>query len=147
MWNTDLIGKSYPPFTAEVEKGRIAFFARAIGEDAEIYFDEAAAKQAGYRSIPAPLTFPYSIAMDARQSFLPLDDMAIDITRCVHGEQAFAYHGDICAGDIITGVQTITDMYEKKGGALKFIVTEIQLRNQDDVHVCDLRTVVVVRGG
>jgi acyl dehydratase len=145
MWNADYIGKEYPSFTVEVEKGRLGFFARSIGDDNPVYQDEAVAKAAGFRSIPAPLTFPFSIMMDAGQGTIVLEDMDIDITKSVHGEQIFEYHSDICAGDVITGRQKILDMFEKKGGALQFIVTEIRLENQHGKHVCDFRTVIVVR--
>lgn len=145
--NTDLVGKEYEPFTFEVEKGRIRLFAQAIGETDPVYFDEAAARDAGYRSLPAPPTFPFTITMDSRQPFLPIEDLAVDITRSMHGEQGFTYHADICAGDVITGRQKVVDMYEKKGGALLFILTETRLENQDGKHVADLRSSIVVRQG
>ncbi len=141
------IGKAYPPFSMEIEKGRIAQFARSIGTDDPIHFDSDAAKQAGYRDIPAPLTFGYTITMDAGQSFNVLDDMQVDKSRAVHGEQGFTYFGDICAGDTISGQQKITDIYDKKNGALIFIVTTTQLDNQLGDHVADLHSVIVVRNG
>lgn len=147
MFDPAFIGKEYAPFTVEVEKGRLRLFAKAIGETDPVYLDETAARAAGYRSLPAPPTFPFTIAMDAEQPFLVLADMGIDKTRSVHGEQSFTYHGDICAGDVVTGRQRIVEIFEKKGGALLFIVTETSLKNQDEAPVCDLRTVIVVRNG
>ena len=122
-------------------------FCQAIGESNPIYHDESVAKRAGYRSIPVPPTFAFTIIMEANQSFMILDDLGIDKTRTMHGEQQFAYHADICAGDVITGRQKVIDQYEKKGGALRFIVTEIRLENQLMQHVSDLRTTIVVRNG
>lgn len=142
---SNIIGKEYAPFQFEVEKGRIRLFANAIGDTNPIYHDEAAARRAGYRSIPVPPTFPFTIIMEANQAFMILDELGIDKTRSMHGEQSFAYYGDICAGDVISGRQKVVDMYEKKGGALQFIVTEIRLENQNRRHVCDLRTTIVVR--
>ena len=142
-----IVGREYPPFQFEVEKGRIRMFCQAIGESNPIYHDESAAKRAGYRSIPVPPTFAFTIIMEANQSFMILDDLGIDKTRTMHGEQQFAYHADICAGDVITGRQKVIDQYEKKGGALRFIVTEIRLENQMMQHVSDLRTTIVVRNG
>jgi len=139
------IGKAYAPFTFEVEKGRIAQFAKSIGENNPIYFDLKEAKNAGYKAIPVPLTFAYTITMDAGQSFNLLEDMGIVKTKAMHGEQGFTYFHDIFVGDTITGQQRITEMYDKKNGTLLFIVAMIELRNQDDVHVADLRSVVVVR--
>ena len=139
------IGKRYPPFTAVVDKGRIRLFAKATGNDDPIYQHEDAARRAGYRSLPALPTYPFTMAMDAGQPFLVLDDLDIDKTKTVHGEQSFTYHRDICAGDVITGQQRIADIFAKKGGALEFIVTEIAMKNQDGDPVCDLRCVTVVR--
>ena len=145
--NTGFIGKEYPPFTASVDPWRVGFFAHAIGDSSELYSDATAAGAAGYRDIPAPPTLPFSLSMDHNQSFMVLADLAIDITRAMHGEQSFRYHGDICSGDVLTGRQKVVDIYEKKGGALLFIVTETRFDNQQGDHVCDMGTTIVVRQG
>jgi len=142
-----MIGKVYEPFTMDVEKGRLCSFAKAIGETNPIYFNEAAAVKAGYRSIPAPPTFPFVAAMEAEQPFVLLADMGIDKRKTVHGEQQFTYLKPIVAGDVLTGQQKVVEMYDKKGGALTFIVTETRLTNQLNEAVCDMRTVIVVRNG
>ena len=143
----EFIGKEYPSFSAEIEKGRLRQFAKAVGESNPVYTDEAAARAAGYASLPAPPTFPFAIAMDAGQSFNILADMGIEMSKAVHGAQGFTYKQAICAGDEITGVQKITNIFEKKGGALLFIEAEIAMVNQDGVGVCDLQTTVIVRNG
>ncbi len=144
---SDLIGKEYPPFKVDVEKGRVGSFAKAIGAKDPVHFDEKEAKANGYRGIIAPLTFGYTIAMDAGQSFNALDEMNVDKTRAVHGEQGFTYHDDICVGDTISGQQEITDIYDKKDGALIFVETAIKLRNQFGKDVVDLHSVIVIRNG
>ncbi len=144
MWNLDFIGTEYPPFSIIVDAARIAAFADSIGEADPVYRDEAAAKAAGHPAIPAPLTFCFSLMMDAEQSFLVHQDMDIPIPKTVHGEQWFNYHAPMFAGDMITGRQKIADMFEKKGGALQFIVTETRMDNQDGIHVCDLKTSIVI---
>jgi acyl dehydratase len=145
MIDKSIIGKEYPPFTAEVEKRWVRSFAEAIGETNPVYFDESAARAAGYRSLPAPPTFPFAMIMDRNQSFMILDELGIDKRRAMHGEQSFIYHADLCAGDVLTGRQKVVDVYDKKNGALEFLVTDIRLDNQNGEHVCDLRTTVVVR--
>lgn len=145
MIDKSVIGKQYPPFTVEIEKRWVRSFAEAIGETNPIYFDEAAAKDAGYRSFPAPPTFPFAMIMDANQSFMILDELGIDKRRAMHGEQSFDYHADLCAGDVLTGRQKVIDVYDKKDGALEFLVSEIRLENQRGEHVCDLRTTIVIR--
>jgi acyl dehydratase len=143
----ELVGKVYSPFTVDVEKGRLRLFAKAIGETNPIYFDEDTARKAGYSSLPAPPTFGFSIAMDAEQPFMILEDLGVDKTRSMHGEQVFDYVEPICAGDTITGVQRVVETFEKKGGAMRFIVTETQLKNQYSRPVANLRTVIIVRQG
>lgn len=43
----------------------------------------------------------------------------------MHGEQSFAYHTDICAGDMITGRQRVIDVYDKKNGAPEFLPGDV----------------------
>ncbi|MBZ0129196.1 MAG: MaoC family dehydratase N-terminal domain-containing protein [Rhodobacteraceae bacterium] len=143
----EFLGKTYPKFSVAVERGRIAQFARSIGTDDAVFFDEDAAKQQGYRAIPAPPTFAYSITMDAGQAFNVLEDMGVEKSKAMHGEQGFTYFADICAGDTITGQQKVTDIYDKKNGALIFFVTEMKLENQAGTHVADLHSVIVIRNG
>lgn len=143
--DTSIVGREYAPFVVEVEKRWLRSFAQAVGEAGTVYVDEGAARAAGYESLPAPPTFAFVLAMEANQSFMVLDDLGIDKTRSMHGEQSFVYHRALCAGDTVTGRQKVIDMYEKKGGALQFIVTETRLQNQRGEPVCDMRTTIVVR--
>ncbi len=145
MQAESLTNKEYAPFTVEVEKGRLRLFAKAIGESNPIYSDEEAAQRAGYPSILAPPTFAFTIAMDAEQPLKVIEDLGVDKTQTMHAEQHFSYHAPICAGDRITGRQRVVDSFEKKGGALRFIVTETRLQNQRQELVADLRTVIVIK--
>ncbi|HJW55599.1 MAG TPA: MaoC family dehydratase N-terminal domain-containing protein [Burkholderiaceae bacterium] len=83
MIEKSLIGKEYPPFSAEVEKRWIRSFAEAIGDPHPVYFNEAAAQAAGYRSLPAPPSFPFAVAMKGNQCFLLLDELGIDKRRAI----------------------------------------------------------------
>jgi acyl dehydratase len=141
------VGKEYPPYSVDVEKGRIRFFAKAIGTEDPIYQDDAAAGAAGYASLPAPPTFGFTLMMEGGQLFNVLEDMDIPMTRTVHGNQGFTYKHPIVAGDTITGKQTIANIFEKKGGALVFIEIENALQNQRGEDVCTLTSTIVVRNG
>lgn len=143
----NLLGKEYPPFEVKVDKRWIRSFAEAIGETNPIHRDEGAARAAGFRGLVAPPTFPFAVVMEAGQSFMVLDELGVDKTRAMHAEQSFEYFADLCAGDTITGRQKVVEQFDKKGGALHFVVTQFRLDNQRGEHVCDLRTTVVVRVG
>jgi acyl dehydratase len=49
------------------------------------------------------------------------------------------------AGDVLRFESRIADIYDKKNGALWFIVRETRVTNQRGEHVADLRSVVVQR--
>ena len=49
-----VVGTQSPPWTYEVTTTSIRAFARGVGYTDPVYFDEEAAKAAGYRSLPAP---------------------------------------------------------------------------------------------
>ena len=48
------IGVESAPWDSEVDKTWVRMFARSVGHTDPVYFDEAAAKAAGYRSLPCP---------------------------------------------------------------------------------------------
>ncbi len=51
----------------------------------------------------------------------------------------------MCAGDTLRFQTRVTDIYDKKGGALEFVVNDTKVTNQLGEHVSDLHSVVVVR--
>lgn len=140
------IGVVSEPRTIEVEKGQLKFFAKATGETNPVYFDEAAARAAGHPAIPAPPTFTFSLALGApAQRGAILGDMGVDMRSVLHGEQQFTYHRPIYAGDAITLTTRTADIYDKKGGALEFIVQDTQAVNQRGELCTEMRVVTVVR--
>ena len=139
------IGLKSAPHTVEVEKGRLRFFAKAIGETDPIYTDEAAAKAAGYASLPASPTFAFCLEMEKPNPFEDLETMEIDLGKVLHAEQSFSYHAPICAGDSLSFQTLVSDIYDKKGGALEFVIQDCTVKNQTDTLVAELRRVIVVR--
>jgi hydroxyacyl-ACP dehydratase HTD2-like protein with hotdog domain len=145
MLDKSFIGHEFPSFTVDVEKGRLRFFAKAIGETNPIYIDESAAVKAGYRALPAPPTIPFSLDMDGPELLPVLRVLQLDIARVLHGSQEFEYHAPICAGDRITVTSRISDIFDKKGGALEFVVMESSYSNQDGDLVAQARNTLVYR--
>ncbi len=129
----------------DVEAGQLRLFALATGEPSAIYSDEAAAKAAGHRAIPAPPTFAFSLGLLAPAKRGSLVEMSVNIGRVLHGEQAFSYHAPIYAGDRISLKTKVVDIYDKKGGAMEFIVQDTTAHNQDGQLCVTARSVVVVR--
>lgn len=139
------IGRTTPAHTVDVEKGRLKFFAKAIGETDPIYSDEAAAKAAGHKTIPAPPTFGFCLEMETNSLWDNIAAMGVPVGKILHGSQTFTYHAPIYAGDQVTFVTKVSDIYDKKGGALEFIVEDSTATNQDGALVAELQRVIVVR--
>jgi len=71
--------------------------------------------------------------------------MGINLGKILHAEQAFTYHAPICAGDSITLQSEVVEIFDKKGGALEFLVQNYQAKNQNDELVAEMRRTLVVR--
>ncbi len=141
------IGRVFPTHTVEIEKGRLRFFAKAIGETDPVYTDETAAQAAGYRSLPVPPTFLFGLDLEQGSGFEWLNELGLNLERILHGEQSFSYHAPICAGDTLTFESHIANIYDKRNGALDFLIKEIKVTNQHGTHVADLRNTLVHRNG
>jgi len=145
MLDRSKIGHQFKTFSAPIELGRLKFFAKAIGETNPIYLDESAARDAGYRSLPAPPSFPFSIDLDGPELLPVIRVLELNIAKVLHGSQEFEYFGQICAGDTIEVRSAIKDMFDKKGGALEFVVIESSYTNQHQELVAKATNTLVYR--
>ena len=145
MLDKKYIGKLSESNTVEVERGRLKFFAKAIGETNPVYTDENAAKAAGYRALPAPPTFAFSLDLEQANPFADIEGMGVRLAKLLHGEQTFTYYEPICAGDTITLQSKVADIYDKKGGALEFLVQDYTVKNQKGALVAEMRRTLVIR--
>ena len=145
MIDKRFIGHVMPTFSAEVEKGRLRFFAKATGQTDPVYADEATARAAGFPSLPVPPTFLFCLEMEAPDPAAIRNLLGMDYRTLLHGEQGFTWHRMAFAGDTLTFEQRIDDIYDKKGGALEFVVRKTRVTNQRGEDVAELRTVTVIR--
>jgi hypothetical protein len=134
------IGHKIEPYTVEVECGRLRFFAKAIGEKNPVYTGEAG-------PIPIPPTYLFSLENEVPEPFGWLTSMGVHLGNELHGEQSFQYHRMVYAGDKVTFEPRIADIYDKKNGALEFVVKETLVKNAAGEMVAELRAVLVVRHG
>jgi acyl dehydratase len=147
MIDTKWIGHELPASVLPIERSRLQFFAKAIGETDPVYTDADAARRAGYRDIPAPPTFLFAAELDSGVLDRLLADLGIPLAKLLHGEQGFTYHRPACVGDTVTVRSKITDIYAKKNGALEFVIKTSRATNQDDELVAEIRSVIVCRNG
>lgn len=146
MIDKKIIGMVFPPFAATAEAGQLRFFAKSIGETDPVYFDESAARDAGHPALPLPPTFLFSLELTRPPSNWR-EEAGIELPRVLHGEQSFTYHRMAYAGDTLHFDSRVTDVYDKKGGALEFVAMETKVTNQRAEHVADIRKILVHRNG
>lgn len=139
------VGYELPPSEMTLERGRLRLFAQAIGETDPAYTDVSAARDAGYADLPAPPTFLFAAELDSGAIVQLLERLEIPLAKILHGEQSFTYHQAACAGDTVTVRSRITDIYDKKGGALEFVVKTSDARNERGELVAELQSILVCR--
>ena len=141
---TEAIGKSYPPVEYEVGKEKIGEYARAVGEENQVYFDRGAARAAGFRDVPAPPMF--AVVYSWGSVALPAVDPVVDLNfaMLVHGGQEFVWGEPVCSGDVISTVASVKDVHEK--GGMGFYVFETVSTNQDGQEVVRGTWTNIVRG-
>ena len=146
MVDQSAVGRGFTPVTARVEPGRLRYFLKTLGEQNPVYCDELVARDEGYSATPVPPTYLFCLEMmDAERPFEFLTDLNIDLARVLHGEQRFAYHASVVVGDTLTFKSRVTDVADKKGGAMTLVVIETEVTNQHGAHVAETARTIVVR--
>ncbi len=135
-----------------VESGHIMMFARSVGDDNQIYYDEDYAKSTECEAIVAPPTFVQASAQFDPDYFLrpkvgePWFGSGGKPTGVVresgggggggglHAEQRYVYHRHPRVGDILTATTRPGNKWERqsrRAGTLKFSETVTEYRDQN----------------
>lgn len=128
-------GMELPWIAAEIERGRIRFFAEVLGEANPIHFDLAAARDAGFPDLVAPPSFFMVIEASTNEERRRLGQpSAAALVKCdfrylLHGDEKYEYRGQIFAGDSVVLKSKVVDFYDKKGGAMEFVTIESTLEH------------------
>lgn len=156
MADKSKIGMEFPPLTMVVEKTKIAEFAAAVAlkdsneEIDPIYYDEEAAKKAGYKGIPVPPTFMTSCFFWTDGLMCIVKALGFDLGNFLHSEEEYEYLGQMYAGDVITRKMKVADMYERgqkdrPGRFAEVTVLETELINQRGEVVTKVRSTMIER--
>jgi acyl dehydratase len=148
MFDKSKIGQSFPPFTFEVERGKVRELALAIDDDNPIYQSKEAAQAAGYPDVPLYPTSPTTFSFwGNKQMVSQLSSLGINLMRILHGEEEYEYLAPIYPGDTLTGVMKLVDAKSRQtqGATLDILTIEIDYTNQHDTLVLKARQVAIVR--
>jgi acyl dehydratase len=142
--DTSAKGKTYPPHSYEVGREKIREYAHAVGEDNPVYFDRDAAKQAGFRDIPAPPMFAAVYSAGSVGPAVVDPEVGINLAMMVHGGQEFVWGEPVCSGDTVITETRVKEIEERDGRG--FYVFESVSRNQDGQEVVRATWTNIVRG-
>jgi len=139
------VGRTYPPTSSYlVGREKIREFATAIGATDPAHHDPAAARALGYPDVIAPPTFPVIPTVQARDPIIDDPGLGLDYSRVVHGDQRFAYHRPVVAGDELL-CTTVIDEIMSRGG-LDFFTTRTEIATDAGEPVVTVWCKLVVRG-
>lgn len=144
-----------PPVSAQITARDAQRYAMAVDDLNPVYFDEAAAQAAGYRTLVVPPTFVGHVVAATR----PLADLRDDglfrggsklklgLPRVMAGGDAWEYLAPAHVGDVVTAESRLAEITEREGskGAFVTSVVETVFTNQDGVVVAKLRQTAIAR--
>jgi acyl dehydratase len=142
--NQALKGKEYGEVTFPVLREHVMEFADAIGEHDPLYRDREAAMAAGYREQLAPPTFVTKMQLMTSGQVVVDQELGLDYSRVVHGEQEYQWHRPVCVGDVLTAVPRIADIFAKKSN--EYLVIEAEIKDERGDTVVVGRSTLISRG-
>lgn len=126
------LGRTGEPFTIDVERGKIAEFARATFSTNPAYTGD---------SPIVPATFLTTMVFWDPSPVWGF--VAMDRSRALHAEQEYVFHGPPpAAGTRLTAQSRITEIYTKtgrRGGELTFAVMVTEFRDQSGTLVAEAK--------
>jgi acyl dehydratase len=144
------------PVTAVVSRREAQRYARAVGDLAPIYFDEEAARAAGYDGLVAPPTFvghavvEGGVLADLREDGLWMDrgrKVRLGVSRSMFGGEEWEFRHPVLVGDTITAQRRLGAVEEKAGSSGPFVLLhyETTFTNQHDEVVAVSRLIGIAR--
>lgn len=117
-----VIGVESEPWTVELTTTSVRAFARGVGYTDPVYFDEEAAKAAGYKSLPAPASYlgtPVFIPSASDPTYgqpSRSDGPRLDhgLKNVLDGGTETVYERTLVAGDVLTMTTQVADLEVKE---------------------------------
>jgi acyl dehydratase len=136
-------GYTTQPSTVRVDGWRVQLFCQAIGETNPIHWEPSAAHAAGFSGCPIPSTFLKALESEHFSSAALLRVLEVSVGKVLHAEQSFDYLRPVYVGDQVTITRTITDLYDKREGAMSFIVVHTDYRVNSVAVGSSVQTIMI----
>lgn len=115
--------------TFEIERERVAAFARAIGADAS-------------DGVPPTFAAVYSLGATAPQLFGD-EEAAVDFAKLLHADQEFAWGRHPRVGETVTSRGRVVSDTSRRG--MRFLTFETETADAEGAPVCRSRALFVIR--
>ena len=142
--NQKLKGKEYQEVEFVIERDHVIRFADAIDEDAPIFRDAQAAKEAGYDEQLAPPTFVTAMQIMTSGQVVLDQELGLNYALVVHGEQEYEWRRPVKVGDRLRATPRIADLYAR--GPNEFLVIEADIKDETGETVVLARSTLLSRG-
>lgn len=139
----DIIGTHYRyPDYFEVNREKVREFARAVKDDHPAHYSEDAAKEIGYDSLVASLTFVAVAGRKVQLEIFNQFDVPVNMERVLHRDQKLIFHRPILAGDKLWFDSYLDSVIESHGA----ILTEVRGEVTDEDGNPVLTSIVTILG-
>jgi acyl dehydratase len=128
MTDRGRLGFSTAPTTVSIDAWRVKLFCQAIGETDPVYWDDTAARAAGHPACPLPTSYLKAIEGEHFSSAALMQLLQVPLHGVLHAEQAFEHHAPVHVGDCVEVSRHVAEIFDKKDGAMTFIVVDTQYR-------------------
>jgi acyl dehydratase len=138
------IGVDGPASVAEVTTSGIRLFARAVGQTDLAFYDEAVARERGYRGLLAPPGYLGTPVFKPGRRDADSDatgpQFDTPYKRILNGGTTYQYFEPIVAGDVITSRSHVTEFREREGSMGPMLITyrETVFTRQDGTVVAKM---------
>lgn len=122
-------GRVYPAVRFEIEPGRVAEFARAIGADPS-------------DGVPPTFAAVYSLGASAPHLFMD-EEAAVDFARLLHAEQEFEWQRHPRIGETVTSQGRVASDTSRRG--MRFVSFETDTTDAAGASICRSRALFVIR--
>lgn len=148
MGSTNLVGTVVDEVFFDVERGKIAEFARASGARDPVHTDRREAQRRGLADVAATATHVV-VAGHHRSQAAMLDTLGLELSRVVVGNTGWEYVRPVVAGDSLSGRRTVVGdetRTSRSGGTLRIITLSTDYRDGDGKVVVRQRETIIERG-
>ncbi|MGB5760713.1 MAG: MaoC family dehydratase N-terminal domain-containing protein [Acidimicrobiales bacterium] len=143
------------PVTVVIDRRESQRYALAVDDRNPVYFDAAAARAAGHRTIIAPPTFITHAIVPPRANDQTREDglwrdgggVRLEVQRMMFGGEEWDFLEPVCVGDRITAETRLADLDQKEGSKGPFVrvVRETTFTNGEGTIVARSRQIGIAR--